>query len=67
MHMWVLAFLIFEADNPLYMDLSFLIMASNTLLVVSNNTLIDIFNSCTYFCDQYSGFFMLGQDLLGMK
>lgn len=32
-HMWVVAFLILETDNPLYMDLSLPIMASNTPLV----------------------------------
>lgn len=33
MHMWVVTFLILETDNPLYMDLSLLIMANNTPLV----------------------------------
>lgn len=49
------------------MDLSLLVMASNNSFFVSNNILIDILNSFTYSCDQYSGIFMLEQDLLGHK
>lgn len=59
MHMCVLAFLILEADNPLYMHSSLLIVASNNPFFVSNSILIDIFNSFTYSRDQYSGIFML--------
>lgn len=59
---WMLPFLILESDNPLYMDLSLLIMTSDTPLLLFDNTLIDIFNSCTYSCGQYTGIFKLGQE-----
>lgn len=59
MHMCVFAFLILEADSPLYMQSSLLIVASNNPFFVSNSILIDIFKSFTYSRDQYSGIFML--------